>query len=158
MLAGPSCVPPTPLPLGWRREQRAMRRGSADDRLPVLGLGDVLEPRHHLSLVVGLLEGEVGHEAVWCRAVPVLFAGLDVDDVAGTDLLYVAPSAGDKTDPVGDVQGLTFRVGVPGRVRARGEPDVSAADRRPVVRDPDAVDVHGPGELGLRADGRLSAT
>ena len=53
----------------------------------VLLVGDVLEPGHDLAAVVGFLDGDVGHEPAGGGAVPVLLAGLDVDDVAGADLL-----------------------------------------------------------------------
>src|ERR687886_1590026 len=116
----------------------------------VLGVGDVVEPGHDLTGVVGFLDGDVGHEPVGGGAVPVLLAGLDVDDVAGADLLdlggAVGAAAGDVADAVGDVEGLALRVVVPGSAGARGEPDVCAADSGLVVGVADAVDVDSPGE------------
>jgi hypothetical protein len=54
-------------------------------------VGHVFEPGHDLALVVGLLYGDVGHEPAGGGTVPVLLAGLDVDDVPGADLLRLAP-------------------------------------------------------------------
>src|SRR3954469_16835111 len=49
------------------------RPGCPGDRsVAVVGLGDGLEPGHDLTLLVGLVEGDVRHEAVRRRAVPVL--------------------------------------------------------------------------------------
>ena len=115
---------------------------TSSPRLPlpraVLLVGDVLEPGHDLSVVVGFLDGDVGHEAVRGRAVPVLLAGFDVDDVAGADLLDAAVPGRDEADAVGDVQGLTLRVVMPGGARAGGEPDVCAADELQIAaRQPD---------------------
>src|SRR5919202_4198176 len=93
----------------------------------VLLVGHVLQPGHDLSVGVGFLDGDVGHEAVGGRAVPVLLAGFDVDDVAGADLLDAAVPDGDEADAVADVEGLSLRVVVPGGAGAGGEPDVAAA-------------------------------
>src|SRR3954451_7919113 len=91
-------------------------------------VGDVVEPGHDLTVLVGFLDGDVGHESVGGRAVPVLLTGLDVDDIAGTDLLDGSPAGGDVADAVGDVEGLALRVVVPGSASARREPDVATAD------------------------------
>jgi hypothetical protein len=77
---------------------------------------------------------DVGHEPVWCGAVPVLFAGFDVNDVTGSDFDDRAATVGDQPDAVGDVQRLSLGVGVPGGPGAGGEADVSAADRGLDVR------------------------
>lgn len=97
--------------------------------MSVLGVGDVVEPADNLAVVVGFLHRYVGHESVGGRAVPVVLAGLDVDDVAGADLLWLATSSADQPDAVGDVEGLTLRMVMPGGAGARSEPDVCAADR-----------------------------
>jgi hypothetical protein len=52
----------------------------------------------------------MGHESVRGGAVPVLFAGFDVDDVAGADLSDTAGAGGDESDAVRDVQRLAFGV------------------------------------------------
>ena len=86
----------------------------------VLLVGDVVEPGHDLAVVVGLLDGDVRHEPVGGGAVPVLLVRLDVDDVAGTDLLDVAAAAGDVPDPVGDVERLALGVACARRSGRRG--------------------------------------
>ena len=118
----------------------------------------MLEPGDDFAVLVGFLDGDVGHEPVGGGAVPVLLAGLDVDDVAGADLLDVAAAAGDVADAVGDVERLAAGVGVPGGAGAGGEPDVGAADGGLLVGVADAVDVDGAGEpvagAGWRSDRR----
>src|SRR5689334_20087321 len=105
----------------------------------ILLVGDVVEPGHDLPGGVSLLDRDVRHEAIRRRAVPVLLARLDVDDVPGSDLPHAA-AGGDQADAVRDVQGLALGVVVPGRARAGGEPDVAAPDRRLLVGVADAVD------------------
>src|SRR3954470_4315023 len=56
-------------------------------RLPVLLVRDVLAPRHRAPGLVVLLHGDVDHEAVGRRAVPVVLARLEEDAIAGPDLL-----------------------------------------------------------------------
>jgi hypothetical protein len=113
----------------------------------------MLEPGHDLALVVRFLDGDVGHEPAGRGAVPVLLAGLDVDDIPGPDLLRLAAAAGDVPDAVGDVEGLALGVVVPRGARAGCEPDVGAADRGLVVRVADAVDVDVTGEPVTGAGG-----
>jgi hypothetical protein len=62
----------------------------------------VVEPSHDLAVLIGFLHGDVGHVAVGSRAVPVLFARLDVDDITGTDLLD-AVTCCNEADAVSDV-------------------------------------------------------
>jgi hypothetical protein len=109
----------------------------------VLLVGDVIEPGHDLTVLVGLLDRDVRHEACGGRAVPVLLARLDVDDVAGADLLRLAAAAGDVPHAVGDVERLSLGVVVPCGAGAGGEADVGATDRGLVVGVADAVDVDG---------------
>src|SRR3954451_23151444 len=109
-------------------------------------VGDVVEPGHDLSVLVRFLDGDVRHEAAGGRAVPVLLTGLDVDDVAGADLLRLGPTSGDVPDAVGDIERLPVGVVVPCGAGAGGEADVGAADRGLVVRVADAVDVNVAGE------------
>lgn len=82
----------------------------------------MVEPGDDLAVVVGFLHRDVGHEAVWRSPVPVLFAWLDVDDVAGPDLLDAPGTGRDETDSVRDVERLTLGV-VPGGAGARREAD-----------------------------------
>src|SRR3954454_19067678 len=131
--------------------------GAASGSGAVLVVGDVVEPGHDLTVLVGLLDGDVRHEPVGRGAVPVLLAGLDVDDVAGMDLLHVTTAAGDVADAVGDVQGLPAGVGVPGGPGSGGEADVGAADGRLLVGVADAVDVDGAGEPVRQTGRRLGA-
>ena len=79
-------------------------------------------------IVVGLVEGEVDHEPVRRGAVPVVLAGLEVDAVAGADDLDRAAAALAEADALGDVDGLTERMRVPGGTRAGGEVDEAACD------------------------------
>src|SRR3954452_20843975 len=94
----------------------------------VLLVGDVVEPGDDLTVLVCLLHRDVCHVPVGGRAVPVLLARLDVDDVARADLLDPVASGRDEADAVGDVEGLALGVVVPGGAGSRGEPDVGAAD------------------------------
>src|SRR6478752_2660374 len=68
----------------------------------VLRVGDVIQPRHDLAVLVGLLYRDMRHEAVDGRPVPVLLARLDVDDVARANLLDLAAPASHIADAVGD--------------------------------------------------------
>jgi|SRR3954468_15956032 hypothetical protein len=95
----------------------------------VLLVGEVIEPGHDLSVRIGLHDRDVRHVAVGVCAVPVLLAGLDIDDVPGADLLDAAISCRDEADAVGDLEGLALGAVVPGGARAGGEPDVTAPDR-----------------------------
>jgi hypothetical protein len=110
-----------------------------------------------LTVLVSFLHGNVRHEALGGCPVPVLLTGLDVDHIAGTDLLDIAAATGDKPNAVSDVQGLALRVVVPGSAGARCEPYVSAADRRLLVWVADAVDLHGADELCLWSSDCLAA-
>lgn len=51
----------------------------------VLLVGDVFAPGDGATGVIGLLDRDVDHEAVWCGAVPVVLAGLEEHTVAGAD-------------------------------------------------------------------------
>src|SRR4051812_37065608 len=123
----------------------------------VVTFGDVFEPGDDLAVVVGFLECDVCHEPAGCGPVPVLFAGLDVDDVAGADLVDLTAAGGDVADAVGDVEGLPQGVVVPGGACAGGESHVGAADGGLVVGVADAVDVDGAGEPVPRSGGGLAA-
>jgi hypothetical protein len=71
-------------------------------------------------LLSASLDGDVRHVAVGGCAVPVLLAGFDVDDVTGSDLRDAAIPRRDDADAVGDVEGLTLGVVVPGGASAGG--------------------------------------
>ena len=114
----------------------------------VLFVGDVVEPGDHLAPVVGFLDGDVRHEPVGGGAMPVLLVRLDVDDVAGADLLNGAAATGDVPDPVGDVDRLALGGGLARSPGARGEADVGAADGGLVVRVADAAIAAGPVGFG----------
>src|SRR4029453_9722439 len=75
---------------------RAVERGA------VLLVGDVLAPRDRAAGLVVLLHGDVGHEAVRGRAVPVVLAGLEEDAVAGPDELDRAAFALAEAEALGD--------------------------------------------------------
>jgi hypothetical protein len=64
-------------------------------------------------LVIDLLHGEVGQEAVRGGAVPVLLAGLKEHPVAGSDDLDRPAAALAEADTFRDVDGLAERVRVP---------------------------------------------
>src|SRR5207244_11325516 len=96
-------------------------------RSVVLVVGDVIAPGGAAALVVDLEHREVGHEAVRRGAVPVLFAGLEEDAVAGADDLDRAAAVLRAADALGDVDRLAVRVRVPCGTRARGEVDAASA-------------------------------
>jgi hypothetical protein len=56
----------------------------------------------------------VEHEAVACRAVPVVLAWFEVDAVAGADGLDAAAFALAEANALGEVDGLAVRMGVLG--------------------------------------------
>src|SRR2546426_12273962 len=81
----------------------------------VLGVGDVLAP-----VGVALGHGEVGHEVIGGGAVPVPLGGR-VDDVAGADGDDGLATGLDESFALGDVEGLSEAVGVPGGAGAGRE-------------------------------------
>src|SRR5436190_953396 len=81
----------------------------------VLLVRDVLAPGHGTARVVRLLDGDVGHEVVRGRAVPVVLARLEEDAVAGADNLDLAATALTEPDAIGDVDVLAERMLMPGR-------------------------------------------
>src|SRR3954451_24134153 len=92
-------------------------------------VADVLAPRDRAAGLVVLLHGEVGHEAVRRRAVPVVLARLEEDAVAGPDLLDRTVFALAEADALGDEDRLAVRVGVPGGARAGREMDAGGRER-----------------------------
>src|SRR6266550_3005202 len=105
-----------------RAAQRA-GRGSAVGawRGGVLVVADVAAPGDGAAGVVVLLHGDVDHQSVGRGAVPVVFAGLEEDAVAGADDLDGAAFALAESDAFGDVDRLAVRVDVPGGAGARCE-------------------------------------
>ncbi len=97
-------------------------------------------------MLVGLLHRDVGHEPGWGGAVPVVFAGLEEDAVAGTDDLDRRAFALAEANAVGDPDCLAARVGVPGGAGAGGEVDGRGADPPVVGWRGDRVDVDVAGE------------
>src|SRR3954466_4263659 len=99
------------------------RSGVSDafDVSGVLLIADVLAPRDRGAGLVVLLHGDVDHEAVRRRAVPVVLAGLEEDAVAGVDCLDRAGFALTEPDALGDEDRLAVRMRVPGRARAGRE-------------------------------------
>src|SRR4051794_33210340 len=87
----------------------------------VLLVADVLAPGDRAARLVDLLHGDVEHEAVRRGAVPVVFAGLEEDAVAGADDLDRPALALAPADALGDEDRLPVGVGVPGGTGARGE-------------------------------------
>src|SRR4051794_37485926 len=112
----------------------------------VVAVRYVGKPRDDLALAVGLLHGDMGHESVRCRAVPMLFIGLDVDDIAGPNFPDRSVSTGDESDAVRHIESLALGVTVPGGAGAGGEPDMCAADGGLVVGVAHCVDEHRAGE------------
>ena len=94
----------------------------------VFGVGDVVEPGDNLTVLVGLLNRDMGHEPIGAGSVPVFLPRLDVDHVTGAYLLHNAAAGPNVADPVGDVEGLALGVVMPGGSGARGESYVGAAD------------------------------
>src|SRR5579884_524406 len=86
------------------------------------------------------------HEAVPGGAVPVVFAGFKEDAVAGADDLNRAAFPLAETDSLGDVDGLSVWVGVPGGPGARGEVDVGRGERRGAGRSGNRVYIDVAGE------------
>src|SRR3954452_12529517 len=79
--------------------------------LLVFGVGEVVVP-----LGVAFGDGDVGHEPIGPGAVPVLLAAGNADDVAGADNDDRATARLDSSFTLGDVEGLTHAVAVPGGV------------------------------------------
>src|SRR5919202_660454 len=132
-------------------KSRTGRRGGASSpvdgwRGAVLLVADVLAPRHGVAFVVYLHHREVGHEAVWGGAVPVILAGLEEHAVARADHLDRSAAPLREADALGDVDGLAVRVGVPRGSRARGEVDAARLQARGTRRRRDRVDIDRAGE------------
>ena len=88
----------------------------------------MLAPDDGAARVVGLLHGDVDHEAVGGGAVPVVLAGLEEHAIAGADGLDRPTLALARADALGDEDRLAERVGVPGRAGAGREVDERRRD------------------------------
>src|SRR5208337_766664 len=113
-------------PIGARERKALFARGSAP-RPSLLPLGvllvrDLLHPSDS-RVVLHFGNGDMGHRAVGRRAVPVLLARLEPDDVAGPDLLDRAALPLRAPETGGDKQRLPERVRMPRGARARLEGD-----------------------------------
>src|SRR4051794_22829558 len=141
-----------PAPSGQRLTRRtALRSGSCRPTAGVLLVADVLAPGHRTARLVVLLHGDVHHEAVGRRAVPVVLAGLEEHAVAGADLLDRAAFALAEPDAFGDEDRLSVRVGVPGGARAGREVHECCGEGRAAGGCGDGVDVDIAGEPVGRA-------
>src|SRR4051794_18639267 len=77
-------------PNASKRRRSPTRRGRTKRLLaPIFSIRHVTEPCDDLAVAVGLLHGDVRHVAIGSGPVPVLFARLDIDHIAGADLLDV---------------------------------------------------------------------
>src|SRR5436190_775763 len=110
------------------RQTVALALGGTSALARVLGVAHMLSPLDDVSPVVGLLEGDVGHEPVRSGAVPVVLAGLEEDAVAGTDLLDRAAHAPAEPDALGDPDRLAPRMRMPRGSGARREVHDGGAD------------------------------
>src|SRR3954447_2660349 len=107
----------------------------------VLVVGDVASPRHRTARRVGLLHGDVHHEAVGRGAVPVVLARLEEDAVAGADDLHLTALALAEADTLGHEDRLAVRMGVPGGPRAWCEVHSGGGEGRGAGGRGDGVDV-----------------
>src|SRR5215218_1162041 len=95
--------------------------------------------------VVGLLHGEVGHEAVRRRAVPVVLPWLE-EDVTWAYGLDRAAAALAQSGALRHVDRLAVGMGVPGRPCTGCEVDVDRPQPGGVGGDSDRVEVDRAGE------------
>src|SRR5579884_41700 len=107
-----------------------MLLGNSGRGRSVLLIGDVGTPHGGATVLVHLLQREMGHEAIGRGAVPVILAGLEEDPVAGADDLNGAAATLHETDTLDDEERLPKGVGVPRRPRTRGEMDDAGAQAR----------------------------
>src|SRR3954452_5443676 len=140
----------------WSSSSTLARPGSSAGGLigrrgAVLLVGDVLTPGDRAAGLVVLLHGDMRHETVWSRAVPVVLAGLEENAVAGMDGLDRAALALAAADALGDEDRLAVRVGVPGGAGAGREMHERGGEGGGAGRGGDGVDVDVAGEPVGRA-------
>ena len=114
-------------------------------RILVLFVADVLHPVDYFAVLL-FLDGDVGHGRRWRGAVPVLLAGGEPDDVAGTDLLDWAAPALCPAAARGDDESLAERMRVPGSPRARLECHAGALNEGRIGRLKERIDPHCTGK------------
>ena len=79
----------------------------------------MLAPRHGAAGIVGLLNGDVGHEAIRRGPVPVLLVGLEEDTVTGADDLDLAAAALAEPQALNDTDRLPASPTMPAASRGR---------------------------------------
>ena len=112
---------------------------------------------HDVVLLVGLVDGDVDHEAVGSGAVPVLLVRLKEDAVTGSDDLDRSASALAQPDAFGDEDGLAEWVAVPVGSGTGHEVDQVRGDPGRGGGCGDGVDVDVAGEPVGRALGGIDA-
>src|SRR3954454_22315736 len=100
----------------------------------------------------------MGHESARRRAVPVIFTRFKEDRVSWPDLLDRPAAALTSTDPLSHIEGVTVRVGVPRRPRARREVHIARVQSRLVRRRRDSIDIYRAGDPLARADPSFECT
>lgn len=100
----------------------------SDGLLRVFFVSDVLTPIRARAVLVGFDDGEVGHEIVGCGTVPMVFAWIEKDTIAGTDLLDRATATLSPADAFRHEQALPMGMGVPGGAGSWCEMHVVGAD------------------------------
>src|SRR4051794_19409657 len=99
-------------------------------RCAVLLVGDALAPGHGAARVIGLLNGDVGHEAIGRSAMPVLLVRLEEDSVPRPDHVDLTTSPLAEPDALGHVDRLPEGMRVPGGSSAGREVDAGRGDPR----------------------------
>src|SRR5712691_817206 len=117
----------------------------------------MVAPRGGVALSVDIEHGQVRHEVVWRRTVPVMLAGLEEHAIAGSDDLDLAAATLRDADPFDAKDGLTVRVRVPRGTSARREMNAARSQPRRAGRDRNGVDVNRAGEPLARSGVGLNA-
>lgn len=116
-------------------------------RCGVFLVGDVSPPGDRVAGLVVLLDGDVDHEPVRRRTVPMVLLGLEEHAVAGADGLNRSAIALAQSHTLGDEDRLSVWVGVPGGTRAWGEVDRGDGEGGSACGRGDRVDVDVAGEV-----------
>src|SRR5438128_5136362 len=103
-------------------------------RVRVFVVADRTAPVGGVALIVDLEHGDVGHQALGVRAVPMLFAGLEEDAVAWADQLDRPAAALAYADTLEYPDRLTVRMRVPGGTGTGREVDAARAHPRATSR------------------------
>jgi hypothetical protein len=140
-----------------RCSQDCQRAGDTPRSGVVLRVADVFHPVDDLA-VERFRNRDVRHRCGRRRAVPVLLARREPNDIARLDLLDWPALALREAAAGRHDQRLSERMRVPGRARAGLERDAGAADTRRIGRLEQRVDADRAGEpLGRSLAGRLCA-